>query len=81
MPIIALNATAKNGTLPRIVPRLTGGAVSVPRGDVGVVATEFGAVDLRGLGLDDRARALIGLAAPAHREGLERDWREMRAGL
>lgn len=81
VPIIALNATAKTGTLSRIVPRLTGGAVSVPRGDGGVVATEFGAVDLRGLGLDDRARALIGLAAPAHRDALERDWREMRAGL
>jgi len=80
-PIIALNATAKAGTLSRIVPKLTGGAVSVGRGDVAIVVTEFGSADLRGLGLDDRAKALIGLAGPAHREGLERDWREMRARL
>ena len=80
-PIIALNATAKGGALSRIVPKLTGGAVSVGRGDVAIVVTEFGSADLRGLGLDDRAKALITLAAPAHREGLERDWREMRARL
>lgn len=80
-PIIALNATAKGGALSRIVPKLTGGAVSVGRGDVAIVVTEFGSADLRGLNLDDRAKALITLAAPAHREGLERDWREMRARL
>jgi acyl-CoA hydrolase len=80
-PIIALNATAKGGALSRIVPKLTGGAVSVGRGDVAIVVTEFGSADLRGLSLDDRAKALITLAAPAHREGLERDWREMRARL
>jgi acyl-CoA hydrolase len=80
-PIIALNATAKGGALSRIVPKLTGGAVSVGRGDVAIVVTEFGSADLRALSLDDRAKALITLAAPAHREGLERDWREMRARL
>lgn len=80
-PIIALNATAKAGALSRIVPKLSGGAVSVGRGDVGIVATEFGSCDLRGLSLDDRAKALINLAAPAHRDGLEQGWREMRAGL
>jgi acyl-CoA hydrolase len=80
-PIIALNATAKGGALSRIVPKLSGGAVSVGRGDVAIVVTEFGSADLRGLSLDDRAKALITLAAPAHREGLERDWREMRARL
>jgi acyl-CoA hydrolase len=80
-PIIALNATAKGGALSRIVPKLTGGAVSVGRGDVAIVVTEFGSADLRGLSLDDRAKALISLAAPIHRDGLERDWREMRSGL
>ena len=80
-PIIALNATAKGGALSRIVPKLSGGAVSVGRGDVAIVVTEFGSADLRGLSLDDRAKALVTLAAPAHREGLERDWREMRARL
>ena len=78
-PIIALNATAKGGTVSRIVPRLAQGAVSVPRNDVAIVATEFGSADLRGLSLDARAQALIGLAAPQHRDGLEQDWRQMRS--
>ncbi len=80
-PIIALNATAKGGTISRIVPRLPQGAVSVPRNDVAIVATEFGSADLRGLSLDARAQALIGLAAPQHRDGLEQDWRQMRSLL
>jgi acyl-CoA hydrolase len=78
-PIIALNATAKGGTVSRIVPRLAQGTVSVPRNDVAIVATEFGSADLRGLSLDAKAQALIGLAAPQHRDGLEQDWRQMRS--
>jgi acyl-CoA hydrolase len=78
-PIIALNATAKGGTVSRIVPHLAQGTVSVPRNDVAIVATEFGSADLRGLSLDAKAQALIGLAAPQHRDGLEQDWRQMRS--
>lgn len=78
-PIIALNATTKGGRISRIVPRLAHGAVSVPRNDVAIVATEYGSADLRGLSLDARAEALIGLAAPQHRAQLEQDWRQLRS--
>lgn len=74
VPIIALNATAKGAS--RIVPRVE--AVSVPRADVGVVVTEYGAADLRGLTLDERAQALIAIAAPEHRDGLSNAWDGMR---
>jgi acyl-CoA hydrolase len=78
VPIVALNATAKGGTLSRIVPQLTSGTVSVSRHDIGVVITEFGAADLRELTLDQRAQALIGVAAPQHRDGLANEWERMR---
>ena len=72
-PIIALPATAKSGTLTRIVPMLkTGAGVTTSRYDVRWVATEYGAVNLHGLTVRQRARALIGLAAPQFREDLER---------
>ncbi|HEX5776784.1 MAG TPA: acetyl-CoA hydrolase/transferase C-terminal domain-containing protein, partial [Caulobacteraceae bacterium] len=76
VPIVALNATAKGRS--RIVPRLAPNAVSVPRADMGVVVTEHGAADLRGLDLDGRAQSLIGVAAPEHRDGLANAWDEMR---
>lgn len=70
--IIALPGTAQGGAVTRIVARLSG-PVTTARSDVDVVATEHGAVRLPGLDLRQRARALIGLAAPAHREALERE--------
>lgn len=68
--IMALTASGRGGE-PKIVHRLSG-PVTTARSDVDVVATEHGMVRLRGLGLRERARALIGLAAPEHREALER---------
>lgn len=79
VPIVALNATAKGRS--RIVPRLPASAVSVPRADMGVVVTEHGAADLRDLDIEARAQALIGVAAPEHRDGLADAWAEMRRGM
>ncbi|MET4682238.1 acetyl-CoA hydrolase/transferase family protein [Brevundimonas faecalis] len=74
--IIACHSTAARGSASRIVARLDGPATT-PRNDVHYVVTEHGAVDLRGLTDDRRARALIGLATPEFREGLEREARAM----
>ena len=76
--VFALAATARNGELSRIVPRLSDGAVTIPRADVEIVVTEHGVADLRGLDIDARAEALIGVAAPEHREALETAWSRMR---
>lgn len=71
--IIAIPATAKGGTISRIVPTLQAGAgVVTSRADVHWVVTEYGAANLRGLNLSQRVRALIGLAAPQFRDELER---------
>lgn len=81
LPILALPASARRGAVSRIVPRLPPTAVSVPRADVGLVITEHGVADLRGLTLDGRAEALIGVADPGHRDRLADAWVEMRRGL
>ena len=70
-PIIALPSLAKGGTVSRIVAELPpGAAVTTSRGDVHWVVTEHGAVDLHGLTLRARVRALIDLAAPSARDEL-----------
>jgi acyl-CoA hydrolase len=80
--VVALQSTAKGGSVSRIVAQLDQGAsVSIARGDVDIVVTENGVADLRGKGLDERAQALIEIAAPAFREDLAARWRDMRKSL
>jgi len=67
LPIIALPSTA--GSDSRIVTRLSG-PVSTARSDVGLVVTEHGVADLRGLALTARREAMIAIAAPEHRSAL-----------
>ncbi len=64
-PIIALPATAKNGTISKIVPTLKPGAgVVTSRGDVHYVATENGIARLHGRSIRERVKALIVIADP-----------------
>jgi acyl-CoA hydrolase len=63
----------------RIVLDLThGNIVTTPRSDVMYVVTEYGIVNLKGRSVAERARALIGIAHPDFREGLERQAHEHR---
>lgn len=73
--ILALPATAKGETISRIVPALKMGAgVVTTRADVHYVVTEYGAADLHGKNLRERARALIEIAHPKFRVDLEREF-------
>lgn len=74
---IALHSTAKKGTISRIVPHLTGGAVTDPRMDVQFIVTEYGIADMKGRSLQQRAKALIDIAHPDFREELSREAHEM----
>jgi acyl-CoA hydrolase len=67
LPIIALPATEKGHS--RIVSNLSG-PVSTPRCDAGLIITEHGIADLRGLPLRLRIKRVIDIAAPEHREAL-----------
>lgn len=73
--IIACKSTAKNGSVSRIVPVLTG-PVTTPRNDVDTIVTEFGIAHLMGLSDEDRARSLISITHPEHRAELTKAARE-----
>ncbi|MEZ4757541.1 MAG: acetyl-CoA hydrolase/transferase C-terminal domain-containing protein [Flavobacteriales bacterium] len=75
-PIIALCSTTGKGHS-KIVPFLKPGAgVVTTRAHVHYVVTEHGVAYLYGKNLQQRAKALIGIAAPDHREELEKAYRE-----
>jgi len=69
--IIALSATAKGGAISKIVTGLSG-PVTTARTDVDVIVTEFGAAELKGQPLAERARRLVAIAHPDFREELDR---------
>jgi acyl-CoA hydrolase len=72
-PIIALPSQTKRGES-RIVGMLKQGAgVVTTRAHVHYVVTEYGSANLFGKNLRQRARALIDIAHPDHREALEQE--------
>jgi 4-hydroxybutyrate CoA-transferase len=78
-PIIALPSTAAKGTVSRIVPELNPGAgVVTTRGHVHWVVTEYGAVNLHGRTLRERAELLVSVAHPDFRDELRRAFHELR---
>lgn len=71
-PIIAMPAVTAKG-VSKISPTLLNGAgVVTTRFDVHYVVTEFGVADLYGKTLQERAKALIAVAAPQHQEELDK---------
>jgi len=69
--ILAMRSTAKSGTLSRIVPFLKEGAgVTLHRGDVQYVVTEYGIAYLQGKNVRERAMELIAIAHPKFRPWL-----------
>jgi acyl-CoA hydrolase len=68
--IVALPATAqKSGS--RIVAALSG-PITTSRSEIDIIVTEFGAAELKGRTLADRARRMIAIAHPDFREALDR---------
>jgi acyl-CoA hydrolase len=73
-PIIAMPSVTSKG-LSRIVPFLKEGAgVVTTRGHVHWVVTEYGIVNLFGKNLKQRAKELIRISHPDHRESLEKSF-------
>ncbi|MEM7407209.1 MAG: acetyl-CoA hydrolase/transferase C-terminal domain-containing protein [Pseudomonadota bacterium] len=71
--IVLLASTTGDGTRSNIIPVLPDGAVLTGlRADTDFIVTEHGVADLRYKDIEQRARALIEIAAPQFREDLER---------
>ena len=69
--IIALPSTAADGTVSRIVARLTeGSGVVTTRGDIYYVVTEYGIAYLHGKSIRQRVLSLINIAHPKFRNDL-----------
>ena len=69
--ILAMPSTAQNGSVSRIVPFLKEGAgVTLNRGDVHYVVTEYGIAYLKGKNIRERAMELVAIADPKFRPGL-----------
>jgi acyl-CoA hydrolase len=75
--IVAMQSTAKGGTISRIVggPLYPGG-VTTCRTDIQYVVTEFGIAKVAGLSLRERAHALIDIAHPKFKEELREQARD-----
>ncbi|HML08578.1 MAG TPA: acetyl-CoA hydrolase/transferase C-terminal domain-containing protein [Xanthobacteraceae bacterium] len=69
--MIALPSTAMGGETSRIVAALSGPTTN-SRCDADAVVTDWGIAELRGKTLRERADAMIAIADPKFREGLER---------
>ena len=75
--ILMLTSTTVDGKKSRIVPMLSDTAIVVPRGDVKYVVTEYGAVNLFGKSLQERAMAMISIAHPDFRDELLSEAKKM----
>jgi acyl-CoA hydrolase len=62
LPIVALPATTHDGRTSKIVSTLSGPLGT--RSDAGMIVTQFGVADLKGGGLRERRRRMIGIAHP-----------------
>ncbi len=69
--ILTLQSTAEHGTISRIVPFLSEGAgVTLNRGDIHYIVTEYGIAYLHGKNIRERAMQLISIAHPRFRPEL-----------
>ena len=79
-PIMALSSRSAKGQS-RITAVLNQGAgVVTTRAHIHYVVTEYGVVNLYAKSLNERAKLLISIAHPEHRESLERDFFELNKG-
>ena len=69
--ILVMESTAHNGTISRIVPFLDSGAgVTLNRGDINYVVTEYGSAYVHGRNIRERAMDIISIAHPKFRPEL-----------
>ena len=75
--VLAVQSTAKKGTISKIVPLLDTAPVTGMRSDIDYVVTEYGVARLANLSLEKRAEALVGIAHPNFRDELTEQWSEL----
>lgn len=76
-PIIALPSTTRRGDSKIVLTLKPGAGVVTTRAHVHYIVTEFGVANLYGKTLEERAKMLIDIAHPNHREQLSKEWFEL----
>ncbi len=77
--ILVIQSTARNGEVSRIVPFLDSGAgVTLNRGDIRYVITEFGIAYIHGKNIRERAMDLIAIAHPKFRPWLIEEAKKLK---
>ena len=75
--IVLLAAASADGAKSNIVPAFPADSVITGlRADTDFIVTDYGVADLRHKDTDQKAQALIAVAAPDFREELSKAWRE-----
>ncbi len=72
-PIIAMPSTTPKGISKFVNALKSGAGVVTTRSNAHWIVSEYGAVDLYGKTLQDRAKAVISIAHPDHRETLDKE--------
>ncbi len=72
-PVIALPSVTGRGESRIVISLKEGAGVVTTRAHVHYVVTEYGIAELYGRNLRQRAKAMIAIAHPDHREELERE--------
>ena len=75
--IIALSSTTSRGESKIVLTLKPGAGVVTTRAHVHYIVTEYGVANLYGKTLEERAKMLIAIAHPNHREALTKDWFEL----
>jgi acetyl-CoA hydrolase len=73
--VIALPSVSRDGKTSRIVAACA--TVTTPAAEADLVATEWGVASLRGIDYAERARRLVAIAHPDHRDALTRAARKL----
>lgn len=79
-PIIAISSQTRSGRSKIVSALQPGAGVVTTRQHVHYVVTEFGIAHLYGKTIGERARAMIEVAHPSHRESLEREFWQTHIG-
>jgi 4-hydroxybutyrate CoA-transferase len=75
--IVLMTAASADGSKSNIVAHMAeGGVITATRTDTDYIVTDYGVADLRHKDVNEKARALIAIAAPQFRDELEQTWQQ-----
>ena len=73
--MVLMTGASPDGSRSNVISHLPEGSVITgTRADTDYIVTDYGVADLRHKDIDEKAKAIIGVAHPSFREELERDW-------